>query len=42
MRGYVVICEPVRTPIGRYKGALAGVTAAELAESIIRALLTAS
>lgn len=35
----VVICEPVRTPIGRYGGALRPLSAAELAEIALRALL---
>ncbi|EGD55513.1 acetyl-CoA C-acetyltransferase [Gordonia neofelifaecis] len=35
----VVICEPVRTPIGRYGGSLASLTAAELGEIALRALL---
>ena len=35
----VVICEPVRTPIGRYGGALKSLTAAELGEIALRGLL---
>jgi acetyl-CoA C-acetyltransferase len=35
----VVICEPVRTPVGRFGGALAAVPAAELAATVIRALV---
>jgi acetyl-CoA C-acetyltransferase len=35
----VVICEPVRTPIGRYGGALKALSAAELAEAALRGLL---
>jgi acetyl-CoA C-acetyltransferase len=35
----VVICEPMRTPVGRYGGALRDVPAAELAASAIRGLL---
>ena len=35
----IVICEPVRTPIGRFGGSLAGISAAELAEVIITELL---
>jgi acetyl-CoA C-acetyltransferase len=35
----VVICEPVRTPIGRYGGSLKPLTAAELGETALRALL---
>jgi acetyl-CoA C-acetyltransferase len=35
----VVICEPVRTPIGRYGGALKALTAAELGEVALRGLL---
>ncbi len=34
-----VICEPVRTPIGRYGGVLAGVPASELAAIVIAELL---
>jgi acetyl-CoA C-acetyltransferase len=37
--GDAVICEPVRTPVGRYRGRLAEVTATELAATLIRALL---
>ncbi|MVZ99915.1 acetyl-CoA C-acyltransferase [Actinomadura sp. LD22] len=35
----IVICEPVRTPIGRFGGGLAGLTAAELGEVVLRGLL---
>jgi acetyl-CoA C-acetyltransferase len=35
----VVICEPVRTPIGRYGGTLKALTAAELGEIALRGLL---
>jgi acetyl-CoA C-acetyltransferase len=35
----VVICEPLRTPIGRFGGAFKDVTAAELAVTVVRALL---
>ena len=35
----VVICEPVRTPIGRYGGALKPLSAAELGETALRGLL---
>jgi acetyl-CoA C-acetyltransferase len=35
----VVICEPVRTPVGGYGGVLRDVPAAELAATVIRALL---
>jgi acetyl-CoA C-acetyltransferase len=35
----VVICEPLRTPIGRYGGSLRSLTAAELGEVALRALL---
>ena len=35
----VVICEPVRTPIGRYGGSLKALTAAELGELALRGLL---
>ncbi len=34
-----VICSPLRTPIGRYGGALRGVPAAKLAETVIAGLL---
>lgn len=34
-----VICEPVRTPVGRYGGALRDVPAAELGATVVRALL---
>ena len=39
MSEQVVICEPVRTPIGRYGGALTALTAAELGEIALRGLL---
>jgi acetyl-CoA C-acetyltransferase len=39
MSEQVVICEPVRTPIGRYGGALKALTAAELGEIALRGLL---
>jgi acetyl-CoA C-acetyltransferase len=35
----VVICSPLRTPVGRMGGALASVTALELAETVLRAVL---
>jgi acetyl-CoA C-acetyltransferase len=35
----VVICEPLRTPVGRYGGALAAVPAAELGATVIRGLV---
>jgi acetyl-CoA C-acetyltransferase len=35
----VVICEPVRTPIGRYGGSLKSLTAADLGEIALRGLL---
>ncbi len=35
----VVICEPLRTPVGRYGGALRDVPAADLAATVIRALV---
>jgi acetyl-CoA C-acetyltransferase len=35
----VVICSPVRTPVGRFGGALRDVGAAELAATVIRALV---
>src|ERR687896_2510328 len=34
-----VICEPVRTPVGGYGGVLKDVTAAELAATVVRAVL---
>ncbi|MFF5990707.1 acetyl-CoA C-acetyltransferase [Prauserella flavalba] len=34
-----VICEPVRTPIGRFGGSLKSLTAAELGEAVLRGLL---
>lgn len=34
-----VICEPLRTPVGRYGGVLAGVSASELAATVIAELL---
>ncbi len=37
-----VICSPLRTPVGRFGGVLADVTAAELAATVIRALLAAT
>lgn len=35
----VVICEPLRTPIGRYGGSLAGVSAADLGATVLRELV---
>lgn len=35
----VVICEPVRTPIGRYDGMFAGISAVELGVTALRGLL---
>lgn len=35
----VVICEPLRTPIGRFGGALSTITPAELAATVIAALM---
>ena len=35
----VVICEPLRTPVGRYGGSLATVTAADLGVTVLQALL---
>jgi acetyl-CoA C-acetyltransferase len=35
----VVICEPVRTPVGRYGGALRDVPAQTLAAGLVRALV---
>ncbi|WP_440712439.1 acetyl-CoA C-acetyltransferase [Gordonia sp. FQ] len=34
-----VICEPLRTPVGRYGGMLASVPAAELAAAVVKALV---
>jgi acetyl-CoA C-acetyltransferase len=34
-----VVCEPLRTPVGRYGGVLRNVPAAELAATVVRALL---
>jgi acetyl-CoA C-acetyltransferase len=34
-----VICEPIRTPVGRYGGMFKDVTAAELAETVLRELI---
>jgi acetyl-CoA C-acetyltransferase len=39
MSEQIVICEPVRTPIGRYGGTLKALTAAELGEIALRGLL---
>lgn len=38
----VVICHPVRTPVGRMAGALAPLTAADLATQTLRALIAAT
>jgi acetyl-CoA C-acetyltransferase len=38
----VVICSPLRTPVGRYGGALRDVTPQELAATVIRAILDRS
>jgi acetyl-CoA C-acetyltransferase len=35
----IVICEPLRTPVGRMGGALAGLTATELATAVLRELV---
>jgi acetyl-CoA C-acetyltransferase len=35
----VVICEPVRTPVGRFGGVLSRLTAAELATTTLRSLV---
>ncbi|HRE00804.1 MAG TPA: steroid 3-ketoacyl-CoA thiolase, partial [Ilumatobacteraceae bacterium] len=35
----IVICEPMRTPVGRYGGALRPVAAADLATTVLTALL---
>ena len=35
----IVICEPLRTPVGRYGGALADVSAAELGATVLRAVM---
>ena len=37
-----VICSPLRTPVGRFGGALAGVSAAELAATVVVAVLERS
>ena len=34
-----VICEPVRTPVGRYNGAISDVTAPELGATVVRELM---
>src|SRR4051812_5334192 len=34
-----VICEPLRTPVGRFAGAFQNLSAAELAATVLRALL---
>lgn len=36
----VVVCEPLRTPIGKFGGVFAGVAPAELAATVIRALMS--
>jgi acetyl-CoA C-acetyltransferase len=36
----VVICEPIRTPVGRFGGVFAGLSAADLATSALTSLLT--
>ncbi len=38
----IVICQPLRTPVGRYGGALSGFAAQELAATVIRAVLERS
>lgn len=38
-RDDLVICSPLRTPVGRYGGALRAVTAAELASGLVRELV---
>lgn len=35
----IVICEPLRTPVGRFGGALAGLSAANLAETVVAEVL---
>ena len=35
-----VICEPIRTPVGRYGGMFKSVTATHLAETVLRALVS--
>jgi acetyl-CoA C-acetyltransferase len=40
MEDDVVVCEPIRTPIGRYGGALRDVTAAKLAADVISELVS--
>ena len=34
-----VICEPLRTPVGRYGGVFRDVPTAELAETVVRELV---
>ena len=36
-----VICEPLRTPVGRYGGVFKDVPATELAETVLRELVSA-
>ncbi len=38
----VVICQPLRTPVGRYGGALSALSAQELASTVIRAVIDRS
>ena len=35
----VVICEPLRTPVGRFGGALSGLNAADLASTVLAELV---
>ena len=35
----IVICEPLRTPVGRFLGALAPLTATDLATTVLRELV---
>jgi acetyl-CoA acetyltransferase len=35
----IVICEPVRTPVGAFRGMFSGLTAGELATSVLTSLL---
>ena len=35
----IVICEPLRTPIGRYGGMFASLTAVDLGATVLTALL---
>ena len=39
MREEAIICEPIRTPVGRYGGVFKDLPAVELAEAVIRELI---